>query len=147
MAGGPEDSTLSSSPPGSLDVERGTVRVGVKTALAVVVGLVTATVGGVTAWGQLASKAELADQAVLVKGFALDAKAKAEAAQRTADANALKLEQLRRIDGRLDFLVEAQLEAARTSKRSHKAAATAMRKVRARALAEGQPDPIADLQL
>ena len=56
-----------------------------------------------------------------------------------------ELEGLHQIHGRLDFLVEAALEEARTSPRSRRAIETAMRKVRARAKANDLRDPIADL--
>ncbi len=129
-----------------INVERGGFFIGWKTAGSVVIGILIAAVGGVISWGQLATKAE---QSLLAETFGLQiakAQATAETADERASANSVRITKFDRLDGRIEFLVEAQLEAARASKRTHKAVTTAMRRVRARAKARGKPDPIPDVQ-
>ncbi len=129
-----------------VNVERGGFFIGWKTAFSLLIGILIATVGGVISWGQLATKAE---QSTLAATFGLQvAKAQklAENAAAKADDNSERIDQFDRLNGRIEFLVEAQIEEARASKRTYKAVTTAMRRVRARAAAKGKPDPIPDIQ-
>lgn len=130
-----------------IDIERGGMRVGFRTAVAVVIALIGVTIGGVTTWAQVATKAELELQRRLFNEHIASLEEKAEGGVELAEKNARLLLERDRLAGKLDFLIEAQLEQARTNPRAKRAVEKAMVKVRARAKAAQKPDPIADLVL
>lgn len=130
-----------------LDVERGTIRIGLKAAAGIAFALVTAAIGGVTTLGAMATKAEQAVLAETLRDEVAQVHAIAARAAQKAEENGAYLDKLDQLHGRIEFLVEAQLEEARTDKRTRRAVDTAMRRVRARAKGKGEVDPIADLQL